>query len=78
MPAVIGSWLYIFFHAFRDVSIASMLYTAGTPVVATQLLDMWQDGTPGVLSAYGSLLSIASIVVGGFAFRLSKRLGFQL
>ena len=78
MPAVIGSWLYIFFHAFRDVSIASMLYTANTPVVATQLLDMWQDGTPGVLSAYGSLLSIASIVVGGVAFRLSKQFGFQL
>ena len=36
MPAVIGAWLYIFFHAFRDVSIASMLYTASTPVVATQ------------------------------------------
>ena len=78
MPAVIGSWLYIFFHAFRDVSIASMLYTASTPVVATQLLDMWQDGTPGVLSAYGSLLSIASILVGGIAFKLSKRSGFQL
>jgi iron(III) transport system permease protein len=78
MPAVIGSWLYIFFHAFRDVSIASMLYTASTPVVATQLLDMWQDGTPGVLSAYGSLLSIASILVGGIAFRLSRRFGFQL
>jgi iron(III) transport system permease protein len=55
-----------------------MLYTASTPVVATQLLDMWQDGTPGVLSAYGSLLSIASIVVGGVAFKLSKRFGFQL
>jgi iron(III) transport system permease protein len=78
MPAVIGAWLYIFFHAFRDVSIASMLYTAGTPVVATQLLDMWQDGTAGVLSAYGSLLSIASIFVGAFAFRLSRRFGFQL
>jgi len=78
MPAVIGSWLYVFFHAFRDVSIASMLYTASTPVVATQLLDMWQDGTPGVLSAYGSLLSVASILVGAIAFRLSKRFGFQL
>jgi iron(III) transport system permease protein len=77
MPAVIGSWLYVFFHAFRDVSIASMLYTAATPVVATQLLDMWQDGTPGVLSAYGSLLSIASIAIGAVAFRLSKRVGFQ-
>ncbi|MEU4481114.1 iron ABC transporter permease [Micromonospora sp. NPDC023966] len=78
MPAIIGSWLYVFFHAFRDVSIASMLYTAATPVVATQLLDMWKDGTAGALSAYGSMLSGASIVIGGLAFWLAKRFGFKL
>ena len=78
MPAVIGSWLYVFFHAVRDVSIASMLYTASTPVVATQLLDMWKDGTAGALAAYGSMLSLASIVMGGLAFWLAKRMGFNL
>ncbi|MFD7443671.1 ABC transporter permease [Streptomyces sp. NPDC059909] len=78
MPAVIGSWLYVFFHAVRDVSIVSMLYTAATPVVATQLLDMWKDGTAGALSAYGSMLSVASIAIGGMAFWLSKRFGFRL
>lgn len=77
-PAVLGSWLYVFFHSFRDVSIASMIYSASTPVVATMLLDMWQDGTPGVLSAFGSLISIASILVGAVAFGLSRRFGFQL
>lgn len=78
MPAVIGSWLYVFFHAVRDVSIASMLYTASTPVVATQLLDMWKDGTAGALAAYGSMLSVASIAMGGLAFWLAKRMGFSL
>lgn len=78
MPAVIGSWLYVFFHAVRDVSIASMLYTASTPVVATQLLDMWKDGTAGALAAYGSMLSVASIAMGGVAFWLARRLGFNL
>jgi len=78
MPAVIGSWLYVFFHAVRDVSIASMLYTAATPVVATQLLDMWKDGTAGALAAYGSMLSVASIAMGGLAFWLARRMGFSL
>lgn len=78
MPAVVGAWLYIFFHAVRDVSIASMLYTASTPVVATQLLDMWKDGTAGALAAYGSMLSVVSIALGGLAFWLAKRLGFSL
>lgn len=78
MPAVIGSCLYVFFHSVRDVSIASMLYTAATPVVGTQLLDMWKDGTAGALAAYGSMLSVASIALGGLAFWLARRMGFSL
>ena len=77
MPAVIGSWVYVFFHAFRDISIAAMIYTAQTPVVATQLLDMWQDGVFGVLSAYGSLLSVVSILIGGVAFYFAQRFSFK-
>jgi iron(III) transport system permease protein len=77
IPAVIGSWLYVFFHAFRDISIAAMVYTAQTPVVATQLLDMWQDGVFGVLSAYGSLLSAVSILIGGVAFYFAQRFSFK-
>lgn len=77
VPALIGSWLYVFFHAFRDISIAAMIYTAETPVVATQLLDMWQDGVFGVLSAYGSLLCGVSIVIGGVAFYFAQRFSFK-
>lgn len=77
IPAVIGSWLYVFFHAFRDISISAMVYTAQTPVVATQLLDMWQDGMFGALSAYGSLLSLVSILIGGVAFYFAQRFSFK-
>lgn len=76
-PALIGSWLYVFFHAFRDLSVAALIYTAGTPVVATQLLDMWTDGQAEVLSAYGSLISVVSILVGGIAFGAARRVGFR-
>jgi len=77
MPAVVGAWIYVFFHAFRDVSVASMVYTANTPVVATQLLDMWQDGVFGLLSAYGTALSLVSIAVGGVAFAFAQRMSFR-
>lgn len=77
VPALIGSWLYVFFHAFRDLSVAALIYTAGTPVVATQLLDMWTDGQTEVLSAYGALISVVSIFVGGLAFSAVRRVGFR-
>lgn len=77
MPALVGSWLYVFFHAFRDLSIAALIYTARTPVVATQLLDMWTDGQTDVLAAYGAFISLMSITVGAFAFSYARRVGFR-
>lgn len=77
IPALVGAWLFVFFHSFRDLSIAVFLSTSSTPVVATQLLGMWVDGQTSVLSAYGSLISIVSIVVGGIAFRYARSFGYR-
>jgi iron(III) transport system permease protein len=74
-PALLGAWLYVFFHAFRDLSIAAMITTARTPVVATQLLDLWTDGRTGVLAAYGTLLTAASTAVGAVGYRWVRQSG---
>lgn len=78
VPAIIGSWVYVFFHAFKDVSIVAMIYTGNTPVLSTQLLDMWKDGTGGMLNAYGTCMTLGSILIGAVAFRLAKKFGFNL
>lgn len=78
VPAIVGSWIYVFFHAFKDVSIVSMIYTGNTPVLSTQLLDMWKDGTSGMLNAYGTCMTLGSILIGALAFRLAKKFGFNL
>lgn len=78
VPAIVGSWIYVFFHAFKDVSIVAMIYTGNTPVLSTQLLDMWKDGTGGMLNAYGTCMTLGSILIGALAFRLAKRFGFNL
>ena len=78
MPAIIGAWIYVFFHAFKDVSIVAMVYTGNTPVLSTQLLDMWKDGTGGMLNAYGTCMTVGSILIGFIAFRMAKKFGFNL
>lgn len=63
-PTLLGAWVFVFFHAFRDLSVAVMLTTGRVPVVATQLLDLWNDGRTGVLAAYGTLITLVSTIVG--------------
>lgn len=75
VPALLGSWLYVFFHSFRDLSVAAMLYTADTNVVSTLVMTMWQEGSLNVLSSFGVLISVLSIAVAAGAYSYGRRLG---
>ena len=78
MPAVLGAWVYVFFQSFRELSIAALLYTSDTSVVSTQLLDLWVNGNPAILAAFGSVVTLTSVSVAGIAFRFGSRLGVKL
>jgi len=74
-PAMLGAWMFILLISLRELSVASLLYTAHSQVIATQLLDMWTNGNLNVLSAFGTIVSILGVVVAGIVFRLSRSLG---
>jgi len=74
-PAIVGAWAFIFLISLRELAVASLLYTAHSQVIATQLLDMWTNGNLNVLSAFGTLVSIVGAVVTGVVFRLSRSFG---
>lgn len=71
-PAIVGAWAFIFLISLRELAVASLLYTAHSQVIATQLLDMWTNGNLNVLSAFGTLVSIVGAVVAGVVFRLGR------
>lgn len=72
--SVTGTSLYVFFTAFRELAMASILVTAATPLLSTMLLDQLVNGDLNVVSALGALIFIVSALVGLFAFRF---IGFQ-
>jgi iron(III) transport system permease protein len=74
-PAMLGAWMFIFLISLRELSVASLLYTSRSQVIATQLLDMWTNGNLNVLSAFGTVVSILGAVVAGVVFRLSRSFG---
>jgi iron(III) transport system permease protein len=72
-PALLGAFLFVFFHSFRELSAAALLYTGDTSVVSTQLLDMWTNGNLSVLSAFGSIVTAVSIACGALVYLLGRR-----
>src|SRR5262249_20212391 len=74
-PAMVGAWAFIFLISLRELAVASLLYTAHSQVISTQLLDMWTNGNLNVLSAFGTLVSIVGAMVTGIVFRLSRSFG---
>lgn len=70
---VIGTWIFVFLLASRELGASSLLYTAKSQVVATQILDLWQNGNLGVLSAFGTIVLVASVSVAGAMYGLTRR-----
>lgn len=60
LPAVVGTFLFVFFFSFRELAIPSLIYTGHTEVASTELLDMYTSGNINVLGAYGMLLIAVS------------------
>lgn len=76
-PALVGSWVFIFMISVRELSVAALLYTPRSPVVATQVLDMWTNGNASQLSAFGTVVALLSVAVAAAVFGATRRIGFQ-
>lgn len=76
-PALVGAWIFIFMVSVRELSVAALLYTPHSPVVATQMLDMWTNGNASQLSAFGTVVALVSIAVAAAVFRATRRFGIQ-
>jgi len=78
MPALAGSWIFIFMVSVRELSVAALLYTSHSPVVATQVLDMWTNGNVNQLGAFGTVVAAVSVLVALLAHRSTRSFGLQV
>ncbi|MFI6350304.1 ABC transporter permease [Streptomyces sp. NPDC050560] len=69
-PSALGTGLFVFFNAFRELAVAALVITAATPLLSTKLLDALVNGDLTVVSALGTFIMAVSLVVGALAFRL--------
>ncbi|MBN9241261.1 MAG: iron ABC transporter permease [Mesorhizobium sp.] len=78
-PALMAGWLFIFLIASRELSIAVLLSGPRSQVIAVAMLDLWQNGQAGELSALGLLWTVLMVVAASlfqFVERRSARKTF--
>ena len=77
MPALLAGWIYIFLITFRELSIALLLYSPGSQVVAVTIWELWDNGHVGELAAFSLVIAVGTIIVGSVFLKLAQRHGLQ-
>jgi iron(III) transport system permease protein len=77
MPALLAGWIYIFLITFRELSIALLLYSPGSQVVAVKIWELWDNGHVGELAAFSLVIAIGTVIVGSIFLSIAQRHGLQ-
>ena len=77
MPALLAGWIYIFLITFKELSIALLLYSPGSQVVAVTIWELWDNGHVGELAAFSLMITIGTVCVGSMFRAVAQRYGLQ-
>jgi iron(III) transport system permease protein len=77
LPALFAGWVFVFLISVRELSVAALLYTPRSPVIATTMLDLWTNGSVNQVTALGTLVAVLSITFAIVTYRVSSRFGLQ-
>ena len=75
MPALSAGWVFVFLVSFRDLGIPVLLYSSGTEMVATTILDLWDNAQLPEVAAFSVMLSVGLVAIASLMFRVSGRYG---
>jgi len=77
MPALVAGWIYIFLITFKELSIALLLYSPGSQVVAVTIWELWDNGHVGELAAFSLVITFGTVIVGSIFLNVAQRYGLQ-
>ncbi|HEY7321714.1 MAG TPA: iron ABC transporter permease [Candidatus Binatia bacterium] len=77
MPALLAGWIYVFLITFKELSIALLLYSPGSQVVAVTIWELWDNGHVGELAAFSLVITLGTVVVGSIFLNIAQRYGLQ-
>ncbi len=75
LPSVMAAWLYVFLYTIRDLSIAILLASPQSQVIAVVILDLWNNGEVPELAALAVLMAAGVTMLGVALMWLGRRAG---
>ena len=72
-PALVAGWLFIFLIANKELSIAVLLASPGSQVIAVAIFDEWVNGQGGELAAFGLVWTALMTLIACLFFAQMRR-----
>ena len=76
-PGLLAAWIFVMVHAFRELSASLLVYSFGNEPIGVAIFDIWENGSYGLLSAFGMIVVVALIVFSIVARAISTRFGVK-
>jgi iron(III) transport system permease protein len=73
-PAVVATWIYVFMHAIRDLSVAILLSGPNNGIISVVILDLWSNGEVPQLAALSVVVAAGAAVLGLVLMKVSATL----
>ena len=78
MPSLFAGWIYIFLLSVRELTVALLLYSPRSQVIAVTIFEMWDFGKTAELAAFSVSISLVLVLIAAIFQKLSRRYGLQI
>lgn len=76
-PAMLAAWIFVLIHAYRELSASLIVYSYGNEPIGVAIFDIWENGSYGLLSAFGMIVVTVLILFSVVARLISSRYGVK-
>jgi iron(III) transport system permease protein len=77
MPALFAGWINLFLITVRELTVALLLYSPGSQVIAITFWELWGNGQVPQLAAFSVTVCIGLVLIAIVFHRLSLRIGLN-
>ena len=78
LPALFAGWIYIFLITIRELSVALLLYSPGSQVIAVIIWELWENGNVSTLAAFSLGVTAGTVILAVLFHRLTRRYSLQV
>ncbi|MGH7828060.1 MAG: ABC transporter permease [Candidatus Binatia bacterium] len=73
LPTLFAGWIYVFLITIRELSVALLLYSPGSQVVAVVIWELWDNGRIGEVAAFSLVFTLGTVLLAAFFKRLAHQ-----